>query len=94
MIKLADLPGLGPKSEQMLIESGVDSVEVLREIGSVRAFLRVKHNQGRVSLNLLYALEGALQGKHWLDIASEKKAELLMTLEEHEEVEKRLSDAY
>ncbi|MBD1582458.1 TfoX/Sxy family protein [Pseudoalteromonas sp. S16_S37] len=90
MVKLADLPGLGPKSEQMLIDAGIDSFETLKEIGSVRAYLRVKSCRGSVSLNLLYALEGALQGRHWLDIASSQKAVLIMALEEHQDVEKRI----
>ncbi|NOU49564.1 hypothetical protein HG263_03280 [Pseudoalteromonas sp. JBTF-M23] len=40
MVKLTDLPGLGAESEQMLLDAGVDSVEILRRIGSVRAYLR------------------------------------------------------
>ncbi|NOU49563.1 hypothetical protein HG263_03275 [Pseudoalteromonas sp. JBTF-M23] len=39
---------------------------------------------------MLYAFEGVLQNRHWLDIANNQKVALMMALEEHEEVEKRL----
>ncbi|MDW6002251.1 TfoX/Sxy family protein [Vibrio mangrovi] len=89
MQKLRDLQGLGPKSEQMLTDAGIESVEMLRELGAIAAFIRVRQ-QGPVkpSLNLLYALVGALEGEHWLTIAKQQKAQLIMQLEGFDELEK------
>jgi DNA transformation protein len=37
-----------------------------------------------VSLNLLWALEGALSGEHWQVVAKEHRTSLLLALEEQE----------
>ncbi|MGF1721002.1 TfoX/Sxy family protein [Vibrio kyushuensis] len=88
MGKLRDLQGLGPKSEAMLVNAGIDSVMLLKKLGAIRAFIKVK-KQGDInpSLNLLYAMVGALEGKHWLEIAKKQKAELIIQLEGYEELE-------
>lgn len=59
---LSELPNLGPKSQQLLRSAGIGSVEQLRALGSVRAYAHVKRAGARPSLNLLWALEGALSG--------------------------------
>ncbi len=48
-----DLPGLGPKSRDMLARAGITTVEELRNLGAVVAYLRVKRANGKVSVNLL-----------------------------------------
>jgi len=37
----------------------------LRELGAARAYVRTRRVNPRVSLNLLWALEGALTGLPW-----------------------------
>ncbi|WP_432459296.1 MULTISPECIES: TfoX/Sxy family protein [unclassified Agarivorans] len=93
MKSLTDLPGLGPKSAQMLEQAGIISLEDLRELGAIRAFIKVKQfGATQPSLNLLYALVGALEGKHWLSIAKQQKAELIMVLEGYQELEKLFTE--
>ena len=75
---------LGPASRQMLFVAGIDSEEKLRAMGSVRAYLAVKRNNSRASLNLLWALEGVLTGKHWRVVAREDRTELLLQLDNAE----------
>ncbi|CAH9051618.1 hypothetical protein PSECIP111854_00783 [Pseudoalteromonas sp. CIP111854] len=88
MKTIKDLPGLGEKSEQVLLSVGIDSIQALRQLGAVHAFIKVKKsNSTKPSMNLLYALVGALEGHHWLSVAKTQKAELLMLLEEYEEFE-------
>jgi DNA transformation protein and related proteins len=82
--KLSSLPGLGPKSQAMLAIAGITSAEQLRKLGSVRAFAMVKRTGVRPSLNLLWALEGALTAQHWQRVAKESRTSLLLALEEHE----------
>lgn len=79
---LADLPGLGPKSAAMLADANIRSAAVLRRLGSVAAYLAVKRRDPRASLNLLWALEGAITGRHWQDVAREDRARLLMALDD------------
>ncbi|WP_020408356.1 TfoX/Sxy family protein [Hahella ganghwensis] len=69
-MRLRDLQGLGPKSEQQLMAVGITSPEQLREIGPIRAYLTlVNESATRPSLNFLYALVGAVEGRCWTDIA-------------------------
>ena len=83
---LAALPNLGPRSQQMLEAAGVHSLERLQELGAVPAYALVKRAcGGRASLNLLWALEGALTGLSWQQVAREHRASLLLALESHEQ---------
>ena len=78
------LRNLGPKSRDMLAAAGIDGVQALRELGAVAAYARVKQADARASLNLLWALEGALTGQDWRDVAREHRTRLLMALEDHQ----------
>lgn len=80
---IADLPGLGPKSQAMLAAAGIRSVAQLRRLGAVGAYARVKASGVNASLNLLWALEGALTGLDWRVVAREHRLSLLLALEAH-----------
>ena len=80
---LAELPNLGPKSRAMLAAAGITSLKQLRQLGSVRAYLLVKATGANASLNLLWALEGALSGLPWQEVAREHRLSLLLALEAH-----------
>lgn len=84
MSNIADLPNFGPKSQQMLALAGIDTVERLRELGAVRAYVQVKRAGTNTSLNLLWALEGALSGQHWREVAKHERLRLLIELEDVE----------
>ena len=75
------LSGLGPKSEEALRAAGIASASRLRELGSVRAYLMVKRSWPGTSLNLLWALEGAIAGIPWQVVAKEHRLSLLLALE-------------
>lgn len=77
---------LGPKSAAMLAAVGIESLEQLKALGSVQAYLRVQahaRNAGgmKPSLNLLWALEGAITGEPWQTVAREHRVSLLWALE-------------
>ena len=78
---IAELQGLGPKSEAMLAAVGIKTVAQLRRLGSVRAYAMVKATGANASLNLLWALEGALTGLPWQVVAREHRLSLLLALE-------------
>jgi DNA transformation protein and related proteins len=81
---LADLPNLGPKSQQALAQVGVMSLADLRHLGAVAAYATAKRSGANVSLNLLWALEGALTGLPWQEVAREHRTSLLLALDEFE----------
>jgi len=78
---LVDLPGLGPRSASMLAGAGITTVAQLRQLGAVRAYAQVKATGAHASLNLLWALEGALTGLSWPEVAKEHRLSLLLSLE-------------
>ncbi len=85
LITLASLPNLGPKSAQFLLDAGITSHAQLQRLGAVRAYTMVKRVQPRASLNLLWALEGALSGLHWRVVAKEHRTSLMLALDAHDQ---------
>jgi DNA transformation protein len=86
---LAAVANLGPKSSAVLAQAGVTSLEQLRKLGSVNAFSRAKRVQPSVTLNLLWALEGAILGQSWQSVAREHRTSLLLAVEDHERGDSR-----
>jgi DNA transformation protein len=81
---IANLPNLGPKSKEMLASASIKTVAQLRKIGAVAAYARVKQKNASASLNLLWALEGALTGLPWQTVAREHRTSLLLALEQQQ----------
>jgi DNA transformation protein and related proteins len=75
------LPNLGPASAAMLQAAGITTLEQLRGLGAVAAYEQVRRSGARVSLNLLWALEGALTGLPWQTVAREHRTSLLLALD-------------
>lgn len=84
MAELAGLANLGPASAQRLARIGIDTDADLRSTGSVAAFADLRARGERVSLNLLWAMEGALLGTDWRVVAASRRDELLAALSAHE----------
>ena len=78
---LAPLRNIGPVSKRMLAAAGITSVETLRELGAVEAYRRVRSRDPRASLNLLWALEGAVSGRPWQEVARNDRLSLLLQLD-------------
>jgi DNA transformation protein len=79
-VRLRDLRNLGPASERMLEAAGIKSPEQLDALGSLEAYRRVAAAGGHPSLNLLWAIEGALLGLDWRELPEDQKQELLEEL--------------
>lgn len=82
--ELSELANLGPKSAAVLAGAGVQSVAHLRRLGAVAAYALAKRSGANVSLNLLWALEGALTGVPWQIVAREHRTSLLLALDTFE----------
>lgn len=68
---------LGPVSRRWLAEVGVFTLSDLRKAGAVPVYRTLKNKYPRkVSLNLLWALAGALRGIDWRDLTPADKARL------------------
>jgi hypothetical protein len=78
---IAVLRNLGPASAQLLQEAGIASVARLRRLGAVAAWQRVRARHPRASLNLLWALEGALTDRDWQEVARTERTRLLLALD-------------
>jgi len=76
------LPNLGPNSCQWLRNAGITTRQELKRYGAVLAFQRVKRQQPRASLNLLWALAAALEGKDWRKLTAHEKQRLMEQLED------------
>jgi hypothetical protein len=72
---------IGPKSMAWLRQTGVRSLADLQAVGALAAYVRIKRAGFRPSLNLLYALEGAILGCHWQEIPDARRAELVQLAE-------------
>ena len=72
------LRNIGPKSAAWLRQVGLRTFDDLASIGAVEAFMRVKRAGFKPSLNLLYALEGALLDCHWQQVPDARRSELVM----------------
>lgn len=72
---------LGPRSREMLAKAGIVSDAQLKAMGAVAAFIAVKRAGGKPSLNLLWALEGALTNRDWKEVARRDRLSLLTQLE-------------
>lgn len=77
----AGLANLGPASAAMLQAARIANPAQLRALGAVAAYDRVCRSGARPSLNLLWALEGALTGQRWQDVARDERTSLLLALD-------------
>lgn len=69
----------------MLTAAGITSPAQLRRIGVVAAYVKVKRAASGASLNLLWALESALTGRRWQDVARQDRARLLLAVDQYEQ---------
>ena len=83
------LRNIGPTSAQMLSDAGLVDAEDLRVLGPVLCYLAVQQAGYRPSLNLLWAIEGALTERAWNAIPEVRKASLLIELREHTKAKRK-----
>lgn len=77
MHELTELPNIGKTLSEKLQRIGIKSENDLKKIGSENAIIKIStlDNHG-ACLNMLYALEGAIQGIRWHNLDKAKKQEL------------------
>lgn len=79
---MSSMRNIGPASSRWLAAVGIESLEDLERVGAVEAFRRVREIEpAKASLNLLWALQGALMDIHWTDVPDEIKQSLIDELD-------------
>jgi len=76
MGELSKLPNISTVVEGKLNEVGIITQNQLKDIGSKQAFLSLRKNDSGACLNMLCALEGAIQGIRWHSLSDDIKKEL------------------
>ena len=76
------LRNLGSVSLQMLATAGIQTEEQLRALGLVAVYWAIQAVGCRPSLNLLWALEGALSDRDWKQVSKEERTSLILQLDD------------
>lgn len=84
--RLAGLPNLGPASQRMLAAAHIHTLTELKTLGAAEAYWQVRHAHRHLprqpaTLNLLWALEGAITGLPWQTVARQHRTSLLLALD-------------
>jgi DNA transformation protein and related proteins len=77
MNDLTKLPNIGKTLADKLIMAGITNEQELKDAGSENAIIKISAIENSdVCINMLYALEGAIQGIRWHDLDKERMQEL------------------
>ncbi len=79
--RLKDLNSFGPRSEEILAEIGIHSVEDFMAIDPYELYAKLKPMKG-MGLNSIYAIIGARENISWIEVKNTRKAEILMRLDD------------
>ena len=81
-LRIRDLKGFGPRSEEILAEVGVMSVAELMERDPYELYGALKETVKGTGLNSIYAILGAREDTDWREISRTRKTEILMRLDD------------
>lgn len=81
-MRLRDLKGFGPKSEEILAKVDINSVEDFMATDPYILYKELKEKVKGTGLNSIYAIIGAQEGLHWQEVSRTRKAEILMMLDD------------
>ncbi len=62
MGELLGLPNVGKVLEKLLIDSGINTGEQLKNMGAEEAFVRIRLQDPTACIRMLYGLQGAIEG--------------------------------
>ena len=81
-MRLRDLKGFGPKSEEILAKVNVNSVDDFMASDPYSLYKDLKEKVKGTGLNSIYAIIGAQEGLHWQEISRTRKTEILIRLDD------------
>lgn len=74
--ELSQLPNIGKILAEKLRLVGIENANQLKNFGTENAFIKLKTVDNDACINMLCAIEGAIQGIRWHDLAKQRKEEL------------------
>lgn len=74
--ELTKMPNIGRTLADKLIAAGISSPKDLINTGSENAMIKIKTIDPGACINMLFALEGAIQGIRWHNLDETRKLEL------------------
>ena len=80
-MRIRDLMGLGPRSEEMFALGGIHTVDQFLAIDPYELYARLKPVVPELNLVMMYAVIGAQEGRHWLEVKRERRGEILLRLD-------------
>jgi len=86
--ELSKLRNIGKVSETWLNEVGIYTWVDLEKTGAIEAYRLVRVRGHNASLNLVYAVQGAIMDLHWTDLPFELKEQLKREVEQNDSARK------
>lgn len=80
-LRLKDLPNIGQGIERLLWKAGIQDIDALRNYGAKSSYLKLRKIKQNLSVKVLFALEGALSGRHYAALPQGQRSELLAWFE-------------
>ncbi len=71
---------IGPASQRWLAEIDVRTLDDLRQVGAVAAYVHIRSRHPKVTQNLLWSLLGAERDQDWRSLSDEVKQAALEQL--------------
>ncbi|MGF1755136.1 TfoX/Sxy family protein [Vibrio makurazakiensis] len=81
-VRIRDLKGFGPKSEEIFAQIDIYSVDDFMAADTYELYARLKAKVKGTGLNSVYAMIGAKENIHWQEVARTRKTEILLRLDE------------
>lgn len=81
-LRIRDLKGFGPRSEEIFAQIGIHSAEAFMEADPYELYARLKADVKGTGLNSIYAILGARDDMDWREVAKTRKHEILMRLDD------------
>jgi len=81
-LRLRDLKGFGPKSEEILAKVNINSVDEFMKAEPFKLYAELKEKVKGTGLNSIYAIIGAQEDLHWQEVARSRREEILLRLDD------------
>ena len=79
---IQNLMSLGPKSEQMLAQIGIQTMEEFLAVDPFEVYRLLKAQEINIGLNGMYAMIAAHENISWLVVAKTQKEAIIMRLDD------------
>jgi len=76
LLKLNDLPNIGPQLAKLLLQVGVETTAQLKCSNAESLFVQIRAFDPNACVCKLMAIDGAIKGIRWHDLPLERKTEL------------------